>query len=265
MAILIADASSDWQNDVSREMTIQIRPMPGRDLDADTAAAAAIARRTKGIASAEPYTKAESEKLLQPWLGSGLDLSDLPVPRLIVVKLGDAGALDLSAFDKIIEETVPGASVDDHHIWLARLASMARATVAIGGVIFCLVLAAMILAVAFATLGAMAGNREIIEVLHFVGAADSFISAEFQRHFFQLGLRGGALGGATAILFFVITGRAMGWWRATPGGEQIEALFGTFSLPFKGYAAIFLIAAAVAVITGFVSRIIVFRHLRRLN
>lgn len=265
MAILIADASSDWQSDVSREMTIQIRPMPGRDLDADTATAAAIARRAKGIASAEPYTKAESEKLLQPWLGSGLDLSDLPVPRLIVVKLGGTGALDLPALDKSIEEAVPGASVDDHRIWLARLASMARATVAIGAVIFCLVLAAMILAVAFATLGAMAGNREIIEVLHFVGAADSFISAEFQRHFFQLGLRGGGLGGATAIVFFVLTGRAVGWWRATPGGEQIEALFGTFMLPFKGYAAIFVIAAAVAVITGFVSRIIVFRHLRRLN
>jgi cell division transport system permease protein len=265
MAILISDASSDWQGDVSREMTIQISPSPGRDLDADTAALAALARKVPGIAAAEPYSKAESEKLLQPWLGTGLDLSDLPVPRLIVVKLNDGKTLDIQSLRKSVEEAVPGATLDDHRLWLARLAAMAHATVAIGFVIFVLVLAAMMLAVAFATLGAMAGNREIIEVLHFVGAADSFISSEFQRHFFQLGLRGGGIGGLTAIVFFVGTGQAVGWWRSTPGGEQIEALFGTFSLHFKGYAAIVVIAGAIAVITGFVSRIIVFRHLRRLN
>ncbi|MGD0634086.1 MAG: ABC transporter permease [Beijerinckiaceae bacterium] len=265
MAILISDASSDWQSDVSREMTIQIRPTPGRDIDADTLALTALARNTAGIAAAEPYSKAESEKLLQPWLGTGLDLSDLPVPRLIVVKLGDVKALDVSSLRKSVEDAVPGASLDDHRLWLARLASMAHATVAIGFVVFVLVLAAMMLAVAFATLGAMAGNREIIEVLHFVGAADSFISSEFQQHFFRLGLRGGGIGGLSAILFFAVMGQAVGWWRATPGGEQIEALFGTFSLHAKGYAAIIVIAAAIAVITGFVSRIIVFRHLRRLN
>jgi cell division transport system permease protein len=53
--------------------------------------------------------------------------------------------------------------------------------------------------------------------------------------------------------------------RATAGGDQIEAMFGSFSLSLKGYALIALIAGAVAVTTGFVSRIIVFRHLRRLT
>ena len=41
--------------------------------------------------------------------------------------------------------------------------------------IFGLVLMAMGLAVTFATRGAMAGNREIVDVLHFVGAEDRFI------------------------------------------------------------------------------------------
>jgi cell division transport system permease protein len=264
-ALLVADASRDWQDDVSLEMTIQVRPTPGRDLEADTDAAAAIARQTAGVRAVEPYSKADSEKLLQPWLGTGLDLGDLPVPRLIVVKLDADKSVDLAALRKRLEAATPDASLDDHRMWLARLATMAHATVAIALVIFVLVLAAMMLAVAFATLGAMAGNREIIEVLHFVGAADSFISGQFQRHFFRLGLRGGAIGGGVAILLFLVMGHVLGSWRATPGGEQIEALFGTFSLHFKGYATILAIAAAIAVITGVVSRIIVFRHLRRLS
>ncbi len=265
VAILIADASRDWQGDVSHEMTIQVRPTPGRDLEADTAVAAAAARQAAGVSVVTPYSKGEAEKLLQPWLGAGLDLGDLPVPRLIVVKLDPDKTLDVAALRVRLEAGGPGVSLDDHRLWLARLASMAQATVAIGVVIFVLVLLAMMLAVAFATLGAMAGNREIIEVLHFVGAADSFISRQFQRHFFRLGLRGGAIGGGVAILFFFATSHIAGWWRTTAGGEQIEALFGTFSLNGKGYAAILVIAAAIAVITGAVSRVIVFRHLRRLN
>ena len=218
VAILIADASHDWQNDVSREMTIQVRPIPGQDLDAATKKASDIAKAAAGIASVDPYSKAESEKLLQPWLGAGLDLSDLPVPRLIVVKLDPSTRVDTAALRRSLEADVPGASLDDHRVWLARLATMAHATVAIGLVIFALVLTAMLLAVAFATRGAMAGNKEIIEVLHFVGAADGFISRQFQRHFLRLGLRGGAIGCGLAILFFCL---AAG--RQASGGRVPEA------------------------------------------
>ena len=142
---------------------------------------------------------------------------------------------------------------------------MARSVVFVAAVIFALVLAAMILAVGFATQGTMAGNREIIEVLHFVGAEDSFISRQFQWHFFRLGLRGGAIGGGFAILAFLASGMIAGLLQATPGGDQMEAMFGDFSLGLNIYAAIALIAAGIAIVTGFVSRIIVSRHLRGLS
>ena len=44
----------------------------------------------------------------------------------------------------------------------------------------------------------MAGNKDVVEVLHFVGAHDSFIANEFQRHFLWLGLKGGLIGGGAA-------------------------------------------------------------------
>ncbi len=264
LAILVADASSDWQGDVGREMTIQVRPMPGHDLDAAVGEATAIARAARGVAAVDPYSKVESEKLLQPWLGAGLDLNDLPVPRLVVVKLGPGDMLDSGKLRAELESRVPGATLDDHRVWQARLASMANATVMTGIVVFGLVLTAMMFAVAFATRGAMAGAREIIEVLHFVGAADSFISQQFQKHFLRLGLRGGAIGGAAAILFFLLGGALLGRWRTSAAGEQVEALFGSFGLHLNGYVVIVAIAGAIAVITGVVSRLIVYRHLRAL-
>ena len=264
-AMLISGAAQDWRQSVAREMTIQVRPTPGHDIEAETAKAVDIARGTHGIAAVEAFSKTQSEQLLQPWLGSGLDLSELPVPRLIVVKLDPAGGLDLAALRQALTDKVAGASVDDHRIWLERLAIMSNTVVVIAVVIFLLVMAAMVLAVGFATRGAMAGNREIIEVLHFVGAADSYISRQFQRHFFRLGLRGGLVGGGSAIVVFFVSGSLSLWLRGTAGGAQIEVMFGSFALSARGYLAIALISGAMAIITGFVSRVIVFRHLRSLT
>ncbi len=264
-AILIADAAQGWDQSIAREMTIQVRPIPGHDLEAETAKAVALARAAPGIAEVRPFTKAQSEALLQPWLGSGLDLSELPVPRLIVLKLDRSRALDAAALRKALGDKVVGASLDDHRFWLQRLALMAGTVAVVALVIFILVMIAMGLAVGFATRGAMAGNREIIEVLHFVGAADSYISRQFQRHFFRLGLRGGIFGGGLAILVFFLSGILSAFMRGTPGGTQAEVMFGSFQLGANGYVAIAIIAGAIAVTTGIVSRVIVFRHLRKLG
>jgi hypothetical protein len=47
--MLVRAAASEWQADVGREVTIQIRPNPGGDIELDVAKAAAIARRSAGV------------------------------------------------------------------------------------------------------------------------------------------------------------------------------------------------------------------------
>jgi cell division transport system permease protein len=172
---------------------------------------------------------------------------------------------DIEGLRQTLAAQAPGASLDDHRLWLARLDTMADAIVLFAALLFLLMISAMAMAVGFATRGAMAGNREIIEVLHFVGAADGYISRQFQSHFLRLGLKGGLLGGALAAALFAAAAGLSAWSRNTVGGEEIGALFGAFSLGMAGYAAILGVAVAIAVLTGAISRIIVFRHLRRLQ
>lgn len=263
-AQLVAEASAGWRSDVAREVTVQIRPTPGRDAEADVARAAAIARATRGIADIRVYTRTESERLLEPWLGTGLNFDELPVPRIIVLKTDPATPPDFPALRGALGE-IRGATLDDHRMWVERLAAMANTLVALGIGIVALVIAATALAVAFATQGAMAGNREIIEVLHFVGATDSYIARQFQRHFLQLGLRGGGIGGALSILFFLVIGHFANAWIATPGGDQVKALFGAVGIGLGGLVAIVLIALLVAGVTALVSRLTVRRTLRELS
>ena len=69
--------------------------------------------------------------------------------------------------------------------------AMAQTTIAGGIALLILMLVATVLSVIFATRGAMATNRPIVEVLHFIGAKSGFIAGQFQRHFLMLGLEGG--------------------------------------------------------------------------
>jgi len=259
---LIADASSDWSRAISREVTIQIRPMPGRVIAADLALAADLARGTRGVEAVQVFDRKEAEALLEPWLGAGLDLSELPVPRLIVLKLAAGDVPDFASLKAALSEKLPNAGLDDHRLWLSRLALMANTLVVVGGLILLLVLVATGLAVAFATRGAMAGTAHIIDVLHLVGAEDRYIAREFQYHFLRLGLRGGLAGGGLAVLFYALIALFSGQIISIPGAEQLEAMLGRFALPMMGYGAVMAIGLVVSIVTALVSRITVYTTLR---
>ena len=98
--------------------------------------------------------------------------------------------------------------------------AMAGTAVATGIGVLLLMLAATMLSVGFATRGAMATNKPVIEVLHFVGAKNGFIARHFQIHFLMLGLQGGAIGGAAAMALFLLAGLISGWFNGSAAGAQ---------------------------------------------
>jgi cell division transport system permease protein len=251
--MLVRSAAVEWQSDVAREVTIQVRPAEGRDLEAEVARAVAIARAVPGVGEVRAYSKEESAGLLEPWLGSGLALEDLPVPRMIVVKL-PSGGVNLAPLKQALNERVAGASLDDHRVWIDRMRTMAQTTIAGGIALLILMLAATVLSVIFATRGAMATNRPIVEVLHFIGAKSGFIAGQFQRHFLMLGLEGGLIGGGLAMLLFGAAGIAARMSAGTASGDQVATLFGSFALGWGGYLAIVGQIALVALVTALASR-----------
>jgi cell division transport system permease protein len=252
--LLISASAAEWQSDVASEITIQVRPLPGRDIERDTAAVVDAIRAEPGIVEVRPFSKDESARLLEPWLGTGLSLDQLPVPRVIIARVQPGTALDLAALRARATRAAPGASVDDHRAWIERMRSMTGATVFAGIGILALVIVATIISVSFATRGAMSANRPIVEVLHFVGAGDSYIANHFLRHFLRLGLEGGVIGGGAAMLAFGFSESIAGWFSGTPVGDQFAALLGTFSLRPSGYLVLAIQAVAIAAITAWASR-----------
>src|SRR6478752_4232100 len=252
--LLVSASAAEWQSEVASEITIQVRPAAGRDLTRDAAAVTEAMRAQPGIVEVRPFSKDESAKLLEPWLGTGLSLDDLPVPRVIVARVQPGTVLDLAKLRARVTQVAPSASVDDHRAWIERMRSMTGATVFAGIGILALVIIATIISVSFATRGAMAANRPIVEVLHFVGAGDRYIANRFLRHFLRLGLEGGVIGGGVAMLLFGFSESIVGWFSGTPVGDQFAALLGTFSLRPSGYLVLAAQALLIAGITAWASR-----------
>ena len=263
--VLIHAAASQWQSDVAREITIQIRPAAGRDLEADVVKAAAITAAFAGIAEVRPYSKEESLRLLEPWLGTGLKFDDLPLPRIIVVRIAPGKAPDLPRLRRALTEQVPAASLDDHRGFVDRMRAMSGVAFALGVGVLTLVLIATIFSVAFATHAAMATNRHVIEVLHLIGARDAFIGEHFQRHFLQLGLKGGAIGGVSALVLFTMLQLASSWIGDTAQVDQISPLFGGFSIGLLGYAGVLTQVGLIAFVTAATSRRTVNRTIATLH
>jgi cell division transport system permease protein len=261
---MVIGSANEWQSEVSREMTIQVRPMPGRNIDADLSRAQALASSAPGVAEARAYSREESNRLLEPWLGSGLSLEDLPVPRIIAIKIARGATVDPAALRRSLQE-VASASLDDHRSGISRMRGVAKAAIAGGMGVFGLVLAATVLSVAFATRGAMASNRSIVEVLHFVGAKEAYIATQFQRHFLGLGLKGGALGGIAAILSLILIQRLSGMFIDSAGEADATAMLGRFAIGYTGYVVVAAEVGLIAAVTALTSRQVVIHTLRRIE
>lgn len=262
---MVRATAASWESQIAREITIQIKPQDGLDMDATLKKARDVALTFVGAKQGTIMDDAATSRLLEPWLGAGLDLKELPVPRLVIITIDESNPPDFAAMRDLLRAEVPQATLDDHRTWVDRLVSMAHTTVLIGMSILVLVFTAMILTVIFATRGALSGNRHIVEVLHFVGAESGFVASEFQKHFLKISLKGSAAGGVLAALLFASASLWQSNSLATPQSDQATALFGTFTIDFVGYLGILATMIVIALLTTLTARFTVMRTIDEID
>jgi len=258
--VLVQKSAVAWSADVGREVTIQLRPVEGGVMESNLRTAVALAEATAGVSRAHALSVEDSRRLLEPWLGTGLDLSALDIPRLVVVELSDPNAVDLEGLARELT-VIQGASLDTHAAWRQQLNSMAGTIVVSGLLVLALIVLATVLAVVFATRGTMASNREIVDVLHFIGASNAFIAGEFQGRFLSLGLRGGLIGAVAAVVFFFLAAGAAGSIVPGEATSQLGFFFGRFALGLDGMLGIAALIPVIAALTAITSRLTVRRFL----
>ncbi len=193
-------AAHGWTAQLTGSATVVVRARAGETPDSAAARAAETLSGVRGVVEAQALTREKAEALLEPWIGKDALVDDLPTPRLVTLDLDPKGPPTAETLDKALKSAGVDATVDDHSRWIAdieRAANLARLA-ALG--VFALIAAAAAAVIAFATRAGLAARRDVIEVLHFSGAEQGFITELFQNRFAAMGALAGLLGGASAAM-----------------------------------------------------------------
>jgi cell division transport system permease protein len=256
LALLVVSAGERWRATAAGTATVQVAPVnESRDTRDERAKQALdILRATPGIASAQPVPERQVLALLRPWLGDDADAAALPLPRVIDVTFQPANAPDSAALAARLKP-VRGVSIDDHGAWLARLAGLAGTIERIALAIVALIFAAMIATIVFTTRTSLAIHREVVEVLHLIGARDSYIARQFELQALVHGIKGGVGG----LLLAVVTLIAL-----SAAARHIDApLLPRLSLSPLEWIAVVCVPVFATAIAMIAARITVVRTLAR--
>ncbi len=259
---LINQSAAAWLRDIASEVTIQIEPREGEDIEQKMTRVAFFLARQPGVSGVRPLTQEETASLLEPWLGQTDALTALPVPRLIALELDRSAPPDFKTLRAEIARSFKGVTLDDHRHWQTQIRTVTR-SLALGGLaILVLVGAATTAIIVTATRSSMASNQNVVEVLHFVGATDRFIAREFEKHFLTLGIRAGLVGAACAMAVFALMPTLM---RFMGGGivteTELRRLIGSGTLDWAGYVLLIIVVVVIAALCMLTSRYGVYRIL----
>jgi cell division transport system permease protein len=263
MVYMVNQSANAWVNDIASEITVELDPVNTADIEKKMTLVALFLAKQKGITRVKPLTADDSAKLLEPWLGQTSALQALPIPRLIAVEIDRSNPPDIPLIKAALSQNFEGVTLDDHRRWQAEIKTLTRSAALGGLAVLSLVAAATIAVIVSATRSAMASNREIIEVLHFVGAKERFISREFERHFLGLGVRAGLMGAiAAAIAFLLLPLMAHILGGGVVTAAETQRLIGSGELDLKGYLLCVVVVIVVAFLCMITSRLGVIRVLK---
>jgi cell division transport system permease protein len=194
MLVLNATASR-WDRGVRGTMTVQVVPSEDAAKDEQRMnAVLTVLATSPEIGRYDAMDKTRLVRLLEPWVGPEASSGVLPLPRLIDVELKATHRLTASQLSERLAEKATGVVVDDHRVWLDHLVRLIDTFEALALVVLGFIVLATVGTIVFTTRTGLSVHREAIEVLHLIGAHDTYIAKQFARRALWLGLFGGIAG-----------------------------------------------------------------------
>ena len=202
VGMVMSSAAESLQRSLSGTLTVQVPA--GLEQQSATESIIEILRATPNIRDVREIPDREINEALEPWLGAQAPILDLPLPALVDVAIESGQTVDIQVLTKKLSAVAPGTVVEEHSMWLGRLIDITNTVETVSMSVMLLVLISVVITVVFSTRTWMAVNREAVEVLHLIGAHDSYIAHQFQKHTFWLSSVGAAGGFALGTSFVLL-------------------------------------------------------------
>jgi cell division transport system permease protein len=198
----------------------------------------------------------EISSLVAPWLGDDMAFDQIPLPGILTVSFKDKVPLDKKIFASRLKDIAPMARLDTHESWLNDVLRFTGALKFSAILITMIIGLITVVAIAGAVQSRMAVYREELELLHLMGAADSYISKQLQRFIFILCLQGAVIGTVAGGLALII----IGWF----AGEMDISLLPDFSLNAFQIITLLALPLLIALLATITARHTVLRTLSQM-
>lgn len=212
---VLSDMTGRWAAGVQNHMTIEIpaedkdgKVLPPEKVRALTGQVQDIAIKHQAIEEAKIMPRAEIEKLIAPWLGEDLAgaQDSIPLPGLITLTLKPDEEFRTDIFEKRLQTVSPMVRLDTHESWLKTVLRFTGALKFAAYFITLTILITTTVAVAGAIRTKMAVHKDELQLLHLMGALDSYIARQFQRHSMVLAFQGAMLGCLSGGFLLLLVG-----------------------------------------------------------
>ena len=189
-----------WNNVISGSLTIQ---QPTYDLTGINREEAALKELTQitELLKQQPFvvnfhvlTNEEMDKLMNPWLGELSQINELPIPKLVDVKLDKSVPFSLDMFKTELNAIAPYAQVDSHRIWLSNLIDIAGGIQKTILIILTLLILTTAFTVIYTTRSGLLVQSGTLNLLQMMGAKDFTIAFNVAFHAFWKSFLGGIIG-----------------------------------------------------------------------
>lgn len=201
-----------WSATVSGSMTVQIPVTDDKGLPRDEVLSddielvLTVLRTSPGVMGAKVLDQEQMAALMAPWIGDKTDIEGLPLPKVIDVSIDTQNPPDIDKLTEDLSEQVPMAQLDSHRMWLGGLIDLANGCIKVTGFILLLLFLTTAFTVIYAAKTSLSVHKNVISLVHMMGANDSYIAWQYATRTFRLTFLGGAMGLVLALpVLFGIT------------------------------------------------------------
>lgn len=201
--LFLFQSTSLWEQQFTTHLTIEI-PAPPAHISSATLQARVLQllNKTPGIGQASAVPQKEIEKLLHSLMGSAISIDSESLPTLMDVSLNGKEFVDTVNLEAHLKAISPEIQLIDERDWQGKVSNLVSATVILAFTLTVLILIAAMITTTFATRTSLLIHRQIIEILHLIGATNGYIAKQFQMHALKQGLIAGTLGSFVGFLTF---------------------------------------------------------------
>lgn len=206
-AIILNDVTNRWSSGLENKLTIEIS---SETPDGFLLTADAIKKEAKKVKNAlendadikkiEILSDQDVRELISPWIGSEATLDGVPLPALITLEIEKKTPQNIKKLQGKVTRASDNARLETHEDWLDDFLQLINNFKVLALCVTLLIFFTTTIAITTAMHTRLALCKEDVELLHLIGASDSYIAKQFLPHALIITLKGSMIGAITALI-----------------------------------------------------------------